>query len=202
MLYDFSINSQDTVSVGWNQHLESEKDTALFVVVDISNLDQFGKTRKQITLAYAEEDEKYSGHLHWVEGIGSLEHPFYPFALLDDDLKHNYELLCLDSAGVQSYQNPNYQTCDTSYTSINEIETEQPCISPNPFKDQIRVQLNTEKILDVKVYDISGREIPLQWTQNTHFAQIQILEEGFYGVCLLQIHKEDGVENYKLLRQK
>jgi hypothetical protein len=50
------------------------------------------------------------------------------------------------------------------------------------------------------MFTITGQEIPLHWTRNAQTTQIQILEEGFYGVCLLQIITEQGSRNIKLLR--
>lgn len=199
LIYDYTLNIGDKVWLGW-EDANMERDTAQFVVRDISIIEYLGVSRKQITLDYAGNDGLYSGKLTWVNGIGCIEHPFYSFAKMSDHEMRDNELLCLHLNNEQIYQNPNYNTCDTSYTSVSLIESAAFHISPNPFKDRINIDLNGEKILIIKMYAISGQEIPIQWTQNTQFAQIHLLEDGNMGVCLLQIITDQGSRNIKLLR--
>jgi hypothetical protein len=200
LLYDFNLKMGDLIYLGWGQHEFVQRDTARFAVSDICELEQFGKTRKMITLADFDGSIAYNGSLHWVEGIGCLEHPFYSLVEMEDEYKKDYEVLCFDSTAVQFYQNPNYNTCDTSYTAIDEINESGFQVYPNPFKDQFEIRLNGEKIENIQMYSITGQELPLQWTQNTQTAQIRILEEGVYGVCLLRIKTEKLIKNYKVLR--
>lgn len=200
LLYDFNFTWGDEAYLGWGQHEYIKKDTALFVVTNIDYIKQNGKLRRRITLANSEPGNSFTGRLNWVEGIGSLEHPFYPFALMDDELRHDYELLCFDSAGVQLYQNSGFQTCDTNYTFVNDLQANRFHISPNPFKNNVYLEFSGEKILEIKLYTTTGKELPTQWTQNSHSTQIQILDKQYSGICLLQITTETGTVNSKLLR--
>jgi hypothetical protein len=200
LLYDFGLDWGDETYLGWGQHMFIQKDTASFVVSAIDYIQQFGVSRKRISLTYSEPDNSYTGELEWVEGIGSLEHPFYPFALMDNELKHEYELLCLDSLGTQIYQNPNYNTCDTNYNAINELIIEDWKIKPNPFHKYISISNENIEILDIHLFTITGQEIPLDWPRNAQTTLIRVLEEASYGFCLLQIITEQGSQNIKLLR--
>jgi hypothetical protein len=199
LFYDFSLELDDKVWVGWEDEV-LDKDQARFQVVDIRMIENNGLLRKQITLDYIEEDGAYSGQLTWVDGVGSLEHPFYPFALMSDHFKRKNELLCMNNFNEVTFQNPPFTSCDTSYTAIDEINESGFLVYPNPFKDHLEIRLNGEKIENIQMYSITGQELPLQWTQNTQTAQIRILEEGVYGVCLLRILFQDQTANIKLMR--
>lgn len=199
LLYDFTLTYGEKVWVGWEDE-NLEKDTAQFVVREISMVEYFGVKRKQIVLDYAENDDLYSGKLTWVDGIGCLEHPFYPFAKMSDHEMRENELLCFHINANQFYQNTNYQTCDTSYTSVNDLSIQDFTMSPNPFQNHFRLDVGSVKVLDIKLYTITGIALLSQWTQNAQSTFIQVLDQQYSGICLVQIVTKNGFINTKLLR--
>jgi hypothetical protein len=201
LLYDFSLSMGDTVYLGL-ENLTKEKvasDSMTYVIVNVETINLNGEHQKSMTLE-AVENNTHFAQLHWIEGMGCLEHPFYPFAQYNEILEGKDRLLCYYEDGLQFYQNSNYQTCDTNYTAINELTLYDWKIAPNPFQNNLRISNEEVKILDIHMFTITGQEIPLHWTRNTQTTQIQILEEGSHGVCLLQIITAQGSQIIKLLR--
>lgn len=200
LLYDFSLNLDDTTWVGWGHHDSQAKDTAAFVVSKIEPFQQYGKNRKKLTLTYAEDDGAYAGKLHWVEGIGCLEHPFYPFAQMDDIFLHKYELLCYDSANVQYYQNPKYTTCSVNYIAVSDLESKGFSISPNPFNDNIRIYSEKEEIKDIQIYSSTGQLVPLNWYPEENTVLVELKGDHPNGLYVLRITTSNSQKNIKLLK--
>lgn len=199
LLYDYTLNVGDTTYVGWNQYDWILKDTAAFVVKLVEEVEHFGRARKRLTLAYAEEDAAYTGQLHWLEGIGCEEHPFYPFAKMDDYLLHEYELLCFDSLGHQLYQSPNWNVCDTNFTSIGDIQKSVFNVSPNPFTNQLKITSEREEIQEIYLLSLTGQLIPISWDINSGNASVHISAKHPNGIYILRIITANGYRNIKLV---
>lgn len=200
LLYDYSLNIGDTTYVGWDQYDWYGSDTAAFVVEQIEEMEQFGVLRNRFTLVYAGSDGAYSGQLHWLEGVGCEEHPFYPFARMDDYQMNEYELLCLDSIGHQLYQSPNWTVCDTNYTSIGDLESSGFEVSPNPFINRIYIASNNKEIKGIQLLTLTGQFIPISWSNNGRIANVRIPEESPNGIYILRIVTVDGYRNLKVMK--
>lgn len=200
LLYDYTLAVGDTAYVGWNQFDWIAKDTAAFVVKKVEYIDKYDRVRKRITLEYAEEEAAYSGQLHWLEGVGCEEHPFYPFAKMDDYLLHEYELLCFDSAGYKRYQSPNWSVCDTNYTSIGDLQKSGFTVSPNPFANQISITTEREEIIDIQLVSLTGQLLTISWKNNSGKASVLVSEEAPNGIYILRMVTANGYRNIKLVK--
>ncbi|NPD44465.1 MULTISPECIES: T9SS type A sorting domain-containing protein [unclassified Lentimicrobium] len=200
LLYDYTLAVGDTAYVGWNQYEWIAKDTAAFAVTKVEDIEKFDRIRIRVTLEYAEADAAYTGQLHWLEGVGCEEHPFYPFAQMDDYLLHKYELLCFDSAGFKKYQSPNWSVCDTNYTSIDDLQTSGFSISPNPFVNQMKITSENEEIQGIQLLSLTGQFIPISWNNNGGIASVRIPEESPNGIYILRIFTANGYSNIKMVK--
>jgi hypothetical protein len=130
LIYDYSIAVGDTLFTGLNMDW-SQADTAMFVLQAIDTIQLSGTARRRLLMKYDRCNEgnlqAYST-MHWVEGIGSTRHPFYPLACICDFCESGQVLLCHDSASVQLYQDTVLNTCDTTFVGLEEHEAETTCV--------------------------------------------------------------------------
>jgi len=201
LLYDYTLEVGDTAWLGWNQYEWMSKDTAAFVLESIDTVKQFGVNHRRFHMVYAEEDQAFNGSLKWIEGIGSEIHPFYPFGLLSESLMTEYNLLCYDSSSVQLYQNPLFNTCDSNYIAIEEIEKNGLIIAPNPFQNQTTIKSPQEKILQVKVYSITGKLMQDFSPDDQHSVILTFDQDTPQGIYLLQVITGSKMIQRKILRQ-
>lgn len=122
LLYDFSMDVGDSVYAPLNMDL-LPVDTTIFVLQDIDTVVYSGGLpRRRFSLLYDRcNDGQVWSPDQWIEGIGSLMHPFYPVECVCDFCEQTLTLLCYDSAGVQLYQDATYGTCDTLITGVDEL---------------------------------------------------------------------------------
>ncbi|WP_452221006.1 T9SS type A sorting domain-containing protein [Lacinutrix salivirga] len=80
--------------------------------------------------------------------------------------------------------------------SINEFETTQLQVYPNPFTDRITIS-TTLKIEGIILFDVFGKRIPTQLqAQNT--LDVSGLASGIY---FLKVTSENGLETFRILRE-
>ncbi len=200
LLYNYDLEVGDTTWVGWEQYNQLSKDTIAFVLNSVDTIHQFGIDRKRFNMVSPKGDEVYEGSLSWVEGMGSEIHPFYPFAKLNTDLLFDYSLLCYDSSGVQLYQNPLWNTCDTNYTAVEEINLSSISISPNPFNSQLKINSTNEKIQQVKIYSITGELVQEISSHNKHSIILNINQEIPQGMYIIQVFTIDKMTQRKIMK--
>lgn len=120
LAYDYSMAAGDTVYAGLNMDM-GQPDTAMLMLQSIDTVDVLGVQRRRFAMKYDpcnQESPLLYATMHWIEGIGSPEHPFYPLHCFCDGCESSYGLLCLDSAGTALYRNPALNTCDTMLTDV------------------------------------------------------------------------------------
>lgn len=159
LIYDYTLNIGDTVFVAYNLDWNTGKDTAEFVLTEIDTVSHFGIDRQRYKMLY---DPSNNGDLFrpmfWIKEIGSETHPFYPFNCLDDVCEQGFQLLCYDSLGIQLYQNPWANDCDTTILGSNELEKDIS-IFPNPFNSEIFISLEYSDIIAINIYSSVGNKI-------------------------------------------
>lgn len=152
VLYDFSLGVGDSTYCAFNC-----KDSVLFKVDTIETINYLGSDRKKISLRFKESPSSLAGYYYmvWIEGIGSLTHPFYPSVCILDQCESYYELTCMFVSGTQWYQNPNYFSCNVS--SSEDIESMKTVkIYPNPTDGKFQINSKEEAKL-IKIFDFSGK---------------------------------------------
>ncbi len=199
LLYDFDLEIGDMVEVGWNLHLPASNSTERKKVLQVTDkhtikyLDQY---RLRLQLKY--DENKY---MYWVEGIGSLTHPFYPYMDLSKESDNYFELLCLDSLWTPLYQNPEWNVCDTIVDGILDNEYfDGIIISPNPFNSQLTIYSSNEKIQQIKVYSITGKLIKNLTPANNQSTTLTLNQNTPQGIYLVQIFTENKMIQRKIMK--
>lgn len=123
LTYDFSLGIGDTAYVGshadWN-----DQDTAIAIVDEIVTLTYQGVERRRFTVLLDRcpmpGDAPLFTHMYWVEGIGSLTHPFYSLICICNVCETGMTLTCADSSNVPLYRSAPDVTCHEN-VGVHEI---------------------------------------------------------------------------------
>jgi len=200
VLYDFDLDIGDTIWLPWNQYYDVDIDTAAFVLSSIDTIQQFGVQRERFKMIYAQDNQLFEGSFNWIKGIGSETHPFYPFAKLNIDSLVDYSLLCFDSSGVQLFQNPWWNTCDTNYISIEKTQENDFIISPNPFTNKLKITASNKNIQMIKLYSITGKLIQETAIFDNKTVIFHVDPAIPQGVYLIKIFTDDKMVQKKILK--
>ena len=151
LLYDFNVSIGDKMPIDSVRNMTSD---TLFVLKDISDIENSGYTRKQYTFVHGTSDS-----IVWVEGIGNYTNFTIPYAVKRSDISR---ILC-----VQKDDNVVYDTgifkgknCDEikeifedNYNAIPEIKYVQPSSATKILRDgQLLI------IRDEKTFTVTGQE--------------------------------------------
>jgi len=198
LLYDFGLNVGETVTVGWN-YFQSDKTNhkTTLSVTEKKIVNYLGKDRLRLKLTY----NNNASYMYWVEGIGSLTHPFYPYKDLSIEGENHFELLCSDSIWTPQYQNPEWNVCDTIVDGFPEhLATDGLVISPNPFINTIRISSITNKIKNLQIYALTGQIIPFKMTIERESILLKVDEQLPNGIYLIHILTEKGRVNKRIIK--
>jgi hypothetical protein len=202
LLYDFSLSVGDTVLCA-SEHYEVIETP--FWVVGIDTVDLFGVSRRRFDMRYSwnpqEEPENWLIlEMEWVEGIGSLLHPFHPVAYTWH-YGHGYStLLCYWEQEVQLYQHPEFDTCTASYSfgqSITEQDPVLATVGPNPFQESMILSMHSPQSFVVEAFSADGRLIERTFHAGTTVAVGSGLTPGVY---LLRISQNGHVQRTRVIK--
>ena len=195
-LYDFSLFPGDSIYVGLEGY--GSLDTNLFVVYGGYNVTYQGVNRLVLQMEYQHPGSLgYIETMLWVEGIGSLVDPFYSLRCLHPGCEQIFELLCAESNGFQTYNNPNWSTCDTSWTvGLVEYKNFPIRAYPNPTSGSLIVEKATkafESNAQVVLCDLRGKKLLEQNIENSGNTLVLNVGHLSNGVYILRVVQETKV---------
>lgn len=193
LLYDFGALPGERI---WTKGYNSPTDTMEFRVDSVETVLYFGVPRKQLTVAYdrclPEVDDVFFNTMHWIEGIGSDVHPFYPFYCLCDACETSANLQCFDSSGVQLFGIAEPLACDI----VIPLQTFSPTalrVYPDPARESISVYLPVNGIVYYKIKTVSGADRVSGILEPDKTIAIGGLSSGYY---ILEMEAESGALRY------
>ncbi|MCB9183315.1 MAG: hypothetical protein H6591_05305 [Flavobacteriales bacterium] len=136
VIYDYSMSIGDTIYVGADPG--SGLDTALCVLDAIDTTNFLGVARRVYDVriercAIGDPDPSWLlAPMQWVEGLGSLLHPFYSLVCVCDVCETGMQLSCCDSSGVALYRSSPTVECHEN-VGIMDGRTEQVGFAIRPF---------------------------------------------------------------------
>jgi hypothetical protein len=177
LAYDFSLNTNDTISLN---------DNGCILTVRIMNTDSIildnGEKRKRLFLDIGSE---------WIEGIGStfgLNYPIFFWCAYDVSSL----LSCFEENDTLKYTSPFLSQCFNYTVGIDHIKNNPLIVSPNPFSDFTILKskidfLGTDKIM---LLGIDGRLI--KTFDNQFGNEFKLSREGIEnGIYILRIMRND-----------
>jgi hypothetical protein len=200
LLYDFSLNTGDTVYCGYNLIYSNNpptqySDTTKFWVTNIDTINMLGKARKRLSLKFAIDPifSSMSADMKWIEGIGSVVHPFYAFYDWNDKSTW-FDLACLDSSGVLIYKITDISiNCDSITgisTEINYQFQDKIKVFPNPTENQLAIVLPNDfgNKCHIELINLQGQVISDFGTYKNKRINLTLpnLQAGQYIVAIRQ----------------
>ena len=181
LMYDFTANQGDTLSVGLQAPYEP-------LIVDSIGVVEINDTERII---YYLSNYEYSET--WIDGIGSNKGICWSGSALI--VGGWYRFLCMSENGELIYMNPNYESCYL-ITEINEIKNPIIQIYPNPSKEFIRIENNQNaEIKSITLINING-QITKQFDSKKTYLDISEITSGLY---ILKISYENVVLTEKVI---
>ena len=187
LLYDFSLETGDSILTG---------DGVFFAKVDSVIYEPFGNSTDTLKQIYFD-----SGGV-WIEGIGSLWgvlEGLNAFYMVGATLK----LVCYYENDFLVYHNPDFETCFPDITTVsvsmfgNKKEIE---IFPNPASDKITIYSQSSRILEVKIYDLTGTCLYQKFYTETN--RIDLNTDYFpKGMYVLKVKDERDTISSKIVIQ-
>lgn len=159
LLYDFSLNINDTISIHQNFCHAGN-----FIVDTTYNITLFdGSTRKYLKLL-PNTILQPNDTLEWIEDIGDINLGFFPEC--DFEGGHT-NFICHKENGQTlwaNFQNTNLANCDSltmySITGTSQIQDNfEIKVYPNPIQNELNINTNISEDLEFVLIDISGKPI-------------------------------------------
>ncbi len=177
LLYDFSLQQGDTITLkDYNGVTQAEYS----MTVDAVSTINLGYSRKVLTL----------GEFTWIEGIGSIRHPFDPvlnYQVIDGP---SYGLLCFFENNQLTYHYEFYDTCNyRTPVGINEAADENVSLSPNPTSNNFTLALSQQpqQGTNILIHDALGRIVKREeLVSSTQQISVADLPNGMYTYTVTQ----------------
>jgi hypothetical protein len=171
LMYDFDMKAGDSLVVPHQFFISDGFDNSARIKAKVETVTTViinGVSRKKITLNYF-----YSGLLTdiqprddtWIEGMGSVIFPFYPFLCVNRTCTESYNYVrCFQSEGKILYQDSRSPFCSNVLITANEEIQRVPLrIFPNPIGSAGALQVDVSSLLfepvTYQVFDLLGRTV-------------------------------------------
>lgn len=174
LLYDFGASIGDTWLVSIDSADSACEDSAFVEVINIGSTIINGNNLRTLTL------QLNSNSFRGVSGVvterfgspSGLSFGFLPgyFGCQGSSTIYEFSQLtfrCYEDKTFSNY-NPSGKNCDTlTANSINEIDSQNLILYPNPTNDNLRIDLPNNKISNISIIDIYGKLLSQHYsTQN------------------------------------
>lgn len=190
-VYNFDLNVGDTLSyLSYSPYYNLVLDS-----IGQMEIDGHSFAFQRVWLTY-ELSPAHSGHIWMIEKLGDRGSFFIPnYTVLAIPDGTAYDFRCYeDDTGVAINLSSWGHECDYIpglITTIDDATFDNLKIFPNPTADIIRVQLDAFKIIQLKVFSVTGQQLLSQNTDNEIVVNVDLstLNKGFY---YLVGYGEDG----------
>ncbi len=185
LLYDFTLNVGDSTYVGWQMEGPT-LDTTLAIVQSIDVVAYEGVLRRRFSVIIDRCPDTFGPSLFtedvWIEGVGSMGHPFYSTICLCDFCETGLSLLCADSGGVATYRRTPQVECDWT-VGIPDTGVNEHTLTVNYAAGQLGIDLPGGSVPGTLVlYDTKGSTVQtMPITADTRIP-VGALPAGIYTV--------------------
>jgi hypothetical protein len=185
LMYDFSLEVNKKIYCA-ALSLENPTDSTLCWAGSTDSMVYRGTKRKIWNLLYAERsgfpNDTLKVPVMWVEGIGTLTHPFFPLHCISGGCESISSLICLQESNGLKYLNPLYSSCETLITDTKDlILGEEIKFYPNLASHQLTVESKSLNNLNIQISNSLGQLfITQQLVLGTNMIDISNLASGIY----------------------
>lgn len=190
LVYDFGLGVDDTTYVGMNTDW-GDQDTSIAIVSEVVSIPYQGIVRRQFTILVdrcpTSGSEPFLTPMYWLEGIGSLTHPFYPLLCICDGCETGMSLSCFDSTGVALYRAGPNVTCHQNVSVDEASPAPAFIIGQHMLNGSLAVKFPEEfRTGHLFIFDLAGRNrLSQQVIPATRSVQTGVLEAGVFIAILI-----------------
>ena len=153
--YDYTKNINDTLILGNFGFLSIKSDTFKMLITNKKNINVNGVSSIQLDLIY--KIQNIERQMTWIQGIGSLSHPFFSFHCMSDNCDMSYNLICFSKNNTTLYKNDLFENCDT-FNNISNYHNKTNLIFYNSEQNTLQ-RIKNEELIDIEIQlmDQNGR---------------------------------------------
>jgi hypothetical protein len=195
LMYDFSLEVNKKIYCAAFS-LENPADSTLCWAVSTDSIIYRGVKRKTWDIRYLESrgttDPPYNVGTIWVEGIGSIAHPFFPLVCISEGCEAYSLTVCMHESNVLKYLDRNYSSCDSLIVSGNKenIDNDEVKLYPNLASYQLTIENSGMRNLRIQISNSLGQLfMTKQLNQGSNFIDISQLASGIYFALISDGHK-------------
>ncbi len=179
LLYDFSMNINDTAVMYWCQNPNSE----IHIRIDSIATKYFAGFERRVF--YVSSKDMYGDDWRWlntwVEGIGAMEGLLYSCHIVNAGGITLHRLLCYHEDDDLLYINEDYNSCMIDTTPTSTTERLESAVYYDPCSQQLLL-FTIPTAMSITIFDIYGRVVFDQKTYNDHAINLSFLPKGTYIV--------------------
>ena len=202
MLYDFSAEVGDTLTMEFWPSINLDNDSLFYIKIDsidIFELDTFSLKRFYVSYdTWDDETIEFSADNNQgviIEEIGSLTNFFHFYDNGLCDASYNIGLRCLTLPDLVPYELGDI-ACDSITSALNLTNSLEIKLYPNPSHDYVSVrsdkQINNAEII---IYDLTGNELFRQVksgkTELDEYIELSFLPKSMYLISIFEVDKND-----------
>lgn len=196
-LYNFSLLTSDSV----NYEFYDLQDVYIDVL-NISNVSISGENHSYFSFSEPEIISSFNlARERWIEGIGSIHGPLYPLnpIMFSTEIPDSLILSCTKTNGVDYYSHYGFSECfELSLVAVDNIENELFNVLPNPFTEELTVNLNSPNVELLELRNLNGQVV---FSSNEFNENISILTShlpaGIYFLTVLTSSESHSVKLVK-----
>jgi hypothetical protein len=192
LLYNFDMKKGDS------EYFVYPKDGKkyLYELNSIENINAFGKVRRKYVFQISNSNNQLIGYDTWIEGVGSLVHPFHTFIKLAND-GYWFALLCSYSNQEQQYMNSNSKSCYITKVATKDVISSNIEIelSPNPFYNNLTINIleDNNETFKMELYNTIGQKIMQQNIAAQTTLDLAFLPQGTYFIRIQNKDKSSSI---------
>ncbi|MEM1322239.1 MAG: T9SS type A sorting domain-containing protein [Bacteroidota bacterium] len=196
LLYDFNLGVGDMLEIYWPFLSSSLGTDSVKVHIDSVGQKEINGNWYEVQYIDPDFDPNYESEFgeFFIKGIGSNYCLFPQFGLCENTTT---PLLCFGQQGGEILE---FGSEGCQLTNTYELALEKEILLfPNPFQQQVNVQLKDWGTLEVDIYNMSGQLVFQSLIQDEETINLSYLPQGLYWVTFI-----DGTEmiaHRKLLKQ-
>ncbi|MDF2437394.1 MAG: hypothetical protein K0Q95_1770 [Bacteroidota bacterium] len=178
LVFDFNVNTGDTLYTVYPDHEECSTDTLVVVTADSVLMND----------GYHKRYNAGDGYFPIIEGIGNMYGNLFE-SIYCNMVSGIFNLQCYsDSTGTNIYPGFWSQPCVVP-VGVHDTQNKQfPEISPNPFQNELSFFMDGS--FELRITDLLGREILKINSKDSEYLNTSSWQKGFYSVSIKSDFRE------------
>ena len=201
LMYDFSLEVNKKIYCAAFS-IDNPTDSTLCWATSTDSVTYQGIKRKTWNMWYNEwtptGDPQRGYNTTWIEGIGTIDQPFFPLHCISDGCESFSSTVCFEEAGQLKYLNRRYASCDSLVATgtKDQISKTDVKLYPSLASHQLTVENNNLSNLKIQISNSLGQLfISKELNIGSNTIDITALTSGIY-FALISDGRKRRVEKF------